>query len=339
VPTATQNIAINANQYLVDKLDRGLFIPELIQGGLRYKLPYKLYGMTPSGTPLDLDIAIDVLGGGMNLTQDASGFIGSLEIGIIDNANPAATELGNSRVTLGFSTSAGRLDPDIDSITIEHTNLPFARVNLVNEAPAPVTVRIRSSISHDIDEITLDVKTAIDVKPSPEEIDGLGLGTAGINVQIKSLTEYEGLGVTLTTNKGRIENNNLSLDKQNRASTRIRSIGLGTATITATSGAVPITTTSVDFVVPWFFLLFTLAGGLIGASIRLLMTKSKNATSVVRRLARGVFVAIVVTAGYAIGVILTPLVPEATAGEALMFVLAAIGSYIGKITLPESPKG
>lgn len=335
IPESADVVRLSASEYLVDQLDQVVSRTRLSSGTLRLKMPYRLYGVDDNGTDLNLDIVIDVTGGGMHLSQDETRFEGELQVGVIDVDNPTSVRsLASNPVMLSLTSSAKEIEPT-SNLTIDHTNLPFQRLNLFASDPNPVQLKIRSSFSDKIEEATLSVRPTIIITTSPREIDGLGIGTTDVTVQIETLIHSEGVGVTLEANRGKLEKTSLLLDRNGISTTTIRSVGIGDATIKARSAKAASADTSVKFLVPWVFIVCTLAGGLVGSAIRLLTTKKTIAARVVRRLARGILIAVLVTVGYAIGVNFVGIMPRATAGEALTFVVAAVGSYLGKIKLPK----
>jgi len=326
-------IQINAGEYLVERFSQKIAQSQLESGALRLELPYRLYGVDRNGVDLNLKIVVDVQGGGMNLSQDETQFEGIIQIGVLDEINPNLTRPLPNPVQMQITADIARVEPT-SNFNIDHTNLPFSRLSLIAVEPKPVTLQIRSSFAQQLEEEKLSVHPVITATASPQKIEGLGIGTADITVQIESLRQKEGVGVTLDTNKGQLETTRLTLDKEGIATTKIRSVGVGVATITVRSAKAARAEIRVTFLWPWVFLLCALMGGLIGSAIRLLRSKTSHARRVIRRIIRGILIALLVNAAYAVGITLIGVSLKASAGEALNFVLAAIGSYLGKISLP-----
>jgi hypothetical protein len=94
----------------------------------------------------------------------------------------------------------------------------------------------------------------------------------------------------------------------------------------------------VRFVFPWLFLAAAILGGVVGSLIRWARTENAGRRKLwIELLVLGVLVGLVVASAYSIGINLIGFEPAAHAGEAVVFVLSALGAYFG---IPSrSPKG
>ena len=224
-------------------------------------------------------------------------------------------------------------------LRINHTNLPFEAVTAHAIAPQdPVNIRIRTSFDPEPESIVLSViRPRIGLKTSRPTIKGWGLETADINILVEGFPDPEGKVVILESTKGGLESTRLTLDNNGTAISKIRSIGIGEAKITASMANTESAKADITFTTPWVFFLMALFGGLVGSVIKILQDKTGSAKLIIGRLALGILIAIVVAVAFTVGVNLVGIAPKAKVGEAVIFVLAAIGAWAGTFVLPKKP--
>jgi peptidoglycan/LPS O-acetylase OafA/YrhL len=105
---------------------------------------------------------------------------------------------------------------------------------------------------------------------------------------------------------------------------------VGEAKVQAISAPLSPASATVDFVWPVATLIASVLGGMAGALVKRMQRGRVRSMRALRPvLIVGVLSGIVVVALYAVGVNVLPIQPTATAGEALTFVLAAVGAYLG----------
>lgn len=91
---------------------------------------------------------------------------------------------------------------------------------------------------------------------------------------------------------------------------------------------------NITFTNPWVFFLIAIFGGLVGSLIKILQDKTGSGKLIIGRLTLGILIAIVVAVAFTVGVNLVGFSPKAKVGEAVIFVLTAIGSWAGTFVLP-----
>ena len=331
-------IRIQPGEYLIARVGDSATIQRIAVDKNRHILPLRIFGVNSSGEDLNLDVVIEDEGG-MRFDQVDNRFEGVLHIGLLDRDKPNSPQqpLPND-IDLLVINEQGGIDP-IGDLRINHTNLPFEAVTAHAIAPQdPVNIRIRTSFDPEPESIVLSViRPRIGLKTSRPTIKGWGLETADINILVEGFPDPEGKVVILESTKGGLESTRLTLDNNGTAISKIRSIGIGEAKITASMANTESAKADITFTTPWVFFLMALFGGLVGSVIKILQDKTGSAKLIIGRLALGILIAIVVAVAFTVGVNLVGIAPKAKVGEAVIFVLAAIGAWAGTFVLPKKP--
>jgi hypothetical protein len=266
--------------------------------------------------------------GGLSLAPGANGYQGRIFVGLRDNANSAAAYALPQPVSLLVGGQADELMPR--QFTIDHTNLPFVEVLVASQDPPdPVEFNLIAAGTTERATISIPVvRPRLDVIPGRSRIQGLGLETATVSVRAVGLTDPEGRVVTVTSDFASVDPVEVRLDGAGVGTTTVRSVSLGSALLNAASPPLAPASTSISFSWPVAFLVASIAGGLLGSALaNFKKSGRKKALQVV--LLRGILTGILMAALYAIGVNLLPIQPTATAGEVLVFAVAAVGGFIG----------
>jgi ricin-type beta-trefoil lectin protein len=294
----------------------------------QWKLPYRLYGVDEQGDDLELSPMIEA--DAFRPNGQPGRFTAKVSLGVKNVRNLHVQAPLNPAIVM--SVFAPSTVPE--QIKVARTNeLIPVDLEAVNPT-SPVHVRIIPSFDPEGTAVDLAVTRGIlTLAASPSEIQGFGLETAEVTVMSAGLPNPKGVEVTINSDIGNLGSKVLTLDDQGRASTTLRSIGTGVATMTTVetadvSAAKPF---QVQFRPPWVFLASALPGGLAGALIRwgAKRESKKPGRHPAADTALRVLAGVVIAAAYAIGINLLGVHPAATAGEALVFVVAALGSYWG----------
>jgi hypothetical protein len=340
VPLQTDSrITIARNELLVARTgDRS--VERTVDGRQRFELPITMIGVGPKGGVLNLAAVVEVAGGGFRLRRDAGGYEGQIFVGIEDKDNPAGRPLLGRKVQFLVTADADSVKPD--TLEIGHANLPYKPVVIETTRPGDaVTVRIRPDFDQKAFEIALKItRPQLTIAAMPPSVQGLGLETTDLRVSVVGAVVPEGVPVSVTADGGRLSSTDPVLSAGGTATTSLRSVGLGKATVRASHPFFePSTPEEVTFLFPWAFAIAVTLGGAIGGVLRYGIPKRRKGKRVdVRPLlwhgVFGVLTGLVVAAAYAVGINLLNVEPSATAGEALVFVLAALGALIstGRLT-------
>lgn len=338
IAPTVNTIRIRPGEYLFERVGDRATIQRIADDKNRYILPLRIYGVNSSGEDLNLDVVIEDEGG-MRYDQADNRFEGMLHIGLLDRDSPDAPQQGiPNGIDLLVINEQGGIDPS-GNLHIDHTNLPFEPVTAHVITPQdPVKIKIRTSFDPEPESIELSViRPRISLKTSRDVIKGWGLETADVNILVEGFPDPEGMVVILESTKGGLESTRLTLDKNGTAITKIRSTGIGEAKITASMANAENAQADISFAYPWLFFLIALIGGLVGSAIKILQDKIGSAKAIVGRLALGILIAIVVAAAFTVGVNLVGITLKAKFGEAVVFVIAALGAWSGTFVLPNKP--
>lgn len=255
-------------------------------------------------------------------------FEGRIQVGFVELGSSTEHPLdGNFAFQIQGPVTS---DPAVARVT--RTAPPFEVIRVSSDDPGPeIRLTVRSTVNPEGAPLTMKVvRPEVEVRVSPPSIQGLGLETADIVVNSKAPQVTRGLRIQLASDGGRVEPLTVVLDDSGIATARIRSSSVGRATIRAegpviASGA----QANVAFQTPWRFISSALLGGLAGGVMR----KGAQWRTGPRRLALELLVAVltgaVVFGLFALGVNLLGVNLPSQGGEVLVFVVSALGAFIG----------
>jgi len=329
-------VRLTPGELLVTKTSKkAIFLPASAatrEGARRLLLPYEMRFLEKSGEVRTSRVVAEIAGGGLRVAAKGVTFLGELFVELEDAIDRTASYPLPQPAELLVTAPVDRVLPPI--FRIDRTN-QWTSVKLEAAHPRdPVTVKIQTSSDKSGLEFDVPVlRPQLALKVSPRRVDGLGLETAIINVLANDLPDALGRGITLSATQGRLGATELKLDETARASTEIRSIGIGRTEIEAVSPPlVGAKSNDLEFVWPLGFLAAAILGGATGATLRRAQAGRRSAAQ--RRrwpsdLLFGALAGLAVAVLYAIGVNVLGVTPTAIAGEALVFGLAVLGGFWG----------
>src|SRR5690606_9760484 len=170
-------------------------------------------------------------------------------------------------------------------------------------------VRLSPAASADSHEVTFDVdRPRLQLSIGQDSLLGFGLETASVSVRAATGSLPAGAHIAITSSIGKLDRNDVPFEN-GRASTFVRSRGLGSDTITASLAPFVDAVDTIEYRRPWTWLFAVLAGAVFGITIRL-VTRSKAPTGehgVTYNIAIGATGAVVTAVLYALGVNILPL--------------------------------
>jgi hypothetical protein len=337
-PQTASRIGIARNELLVARTGERV-TETVVNDRRRFELPLEIVGVAPAGGRLNLGAVVEVAGGGLRLREDASGFEGQIFVGIEDKDNPSGMRTLGRQVQFLVTADADLVEPS--TMTIEHANLPYSPVLIrTSRTATSVSVRIRPDFEPKGFEIEVDtVRPRVTLSASPPAIQGLGLETTEIRVGVSDALVNPGVLVNLNAEGGRLSSTELALGAGGTAVATLRSSGVGDATVRASHAFLaPAEPLVVRFLFPWAFAIAVTLGGAIGGVLRYGVPKRRKGRRIdmwplVGHAIFGILAGLVVAVAYAVGINLLNVQPNATAGEALVFVLAALGALASSARL------
>jgi hypothetical protein len=267
---------------------------------------------------------------GAPLEFTGAAFRGSVALGLLDTLQPDRTVTLPVPIWFHLSAEAGEVSPA--DVPIRHTSLPPSAAVVTAAAPGD-SLRILVQPALTLRPITTWLavhRTLLAVEPATARIAGFGLGRTELHVTLPATAGAARRDVVLSARRGTPEPSVVPLAGGETGRSAIRSSGVGHDTITATSG--PLRSVPLELVYGWpfLFLAAALLGGIVGSimdceAIRRRGTPASRRAFVVSGVAAGFFAAVAIVIGLNVtGVNL----PE-TSGEAVVFVVAALGTVLG----------
>ena len=255
-------------------------------------------------------------------------FVGSIKVGVYEIGGPAPAK----RLTAPIAFQVLQSDiADPEELEVDHSGLPMSKIKIsAAQAAGGLTVDIASPFDPQGVAVMLGLGPSFTLSLT-RSIQGLGLEAATVAVSATNLANPEDQVVQLTVDgTARAEEDQLRLDKHGNASTKLRSVGVGPATVTARlMGFAPVRATTIA-TLPLLTIAASIVGGIVGGLIRLLPSVQRNTG---RRfwfgLAVAVLVGIVVFGLYAVGVNVLPFRPTVQVGAIVVFVVSAMGAFLG----------
>jgi hypothetical protein len=173
----------------------------------------------------------------------------------------------------------------------------------------------------------------LQVSASPTRIGGFGLGESTVQVRVPGSYPAP-VALSAATQSATVKPATRNIEPGTAGSFAIRSWGVGEETIRIEGGPFDEEgrTVRIEFIWPVYFILFALAGSLVGGGVRYYRRRSAASDRPVRLasiLASGVLIGIIGAVLYGIGVSLFPLIPSGIGGQSVVFVVSAAAAVVG----------
>jgi hypothetical protein len=303
-----------------------VLVAELPDTSHRY-LPFLFLAADPhAARPLALRAYVE--GGPLEFTGTA--FRGSVALGLVDTLQPGRTVTLAVPIWFHLSAEEGAVHPA--DVPIRHTSLPPSAAVVTAATPGDsLRLLVQPALTLTPIATWLAVhRTLLTLEPATARIAGFGLGRTELHVSLPTVAGAARRDVVLSARRGTPDPSSVALAGGETGRSAIRSSGVGRDTITATSG--PLRSAPLELVYGWPLLFFaaSLLGGIVGSlmdceAIRRRGTPASRRAFVVSGVAAGIFAAVAIVIGLNVtGVDL----PE-TSGEAVVFVVAALGTLLG----------
>lgn len=226
----------------------------------------------------------------------------------------------------------------VDQFEVEFINkdIPVRELRL-----SPGEVRVPQSESNTVSlglrEMNTDtwvrderpVEPFIRITPHKRSLQGYGVETTLLDVELLGVKEHEPVTVSLRAEHGSLDPQRVTFASDEKIKTvELRSKGSGSDLVMVTSD-IPSSPGEVDYIFPWMFIIFALLGGVIGTLIRMLSRGRKGFN--VRSFISGVLTGFIVALAYwAIGLnLLSFSLDFDYFNEAAVLVLSALGGVAG----------
>jgi hypothetical protein len=260
-------------------------------------------------------------------------FVGAIKVGVQEIGGPAP------RKTLSAPIPFQVLQPDIatpEQLDVEKSGLPLGTIRIATDNIANgLIVTVASPFNPEGVPFAMPLAPTFGIGVT-KSIDGFGLEEAPVLIRTSGLLNPKGRRVFVTVDgPARAKSQSLQLDEEGQANTTIRSTSNGEATVTASLDGFRDVEAKVKVAIPWVTLVATLLGGFLGGLARLLPDSGRQSSSaLLYSLIVAIIVGILVFALYAVGVRVLPFRPSVEIGATFVFIVAAMGAYLGSRILP-----
>lgn len=220
-------------------------------------------------------------------------------------------------------------------LAIDHLSIPSTDVDVVAEnVTDSISVRV-GTVSNPEGYVTfLKVKPVLEISANRKGLQGLGIEETEIDVRLKGYNSADSVKVVFNPGKGTITPSSVFVKYNEPATVMLRSQGLGDSKITATTSNLNSNSLVFEFNFPWYFLLASLIGGLLGGFVKFLSSDKKK-ESLQKIVIGGVLTGLIVAAAYyGLGISLIGIKISALVNEIAVFALSALGAIVG-ISLPK----
>lgn len=254
-------------------------------------------------------------------------FVGSLKVGVYEIPGPAQPKALSFPITFQVLED-GVADPNEQTVQ-SSGELKEIKISSPTAADG-VKVTVASPFNPEGTPVVLPLASTFSLSVT-KSIEGLGLEAANVSVMTSGLAQPDGRIVQLSVDgPAKAEDEQLRLDKDGRASTKLRSVGTGSADVTANLTGFRAAQARVNLKVPFLTIFASALGGLTGGLIKNLESLRRGSSRrFLLRLTVALLVGIVVFGLYAVGVNVLPFKPTVNAGAVLVFVVSAVGAYLG----------
>ena len=291
-----------------------------------YRLPFSYLGLPRAGEAPLAYRPVYLLQGPLRYRRQSDDFVGTLLLGLEDSTQQTSRELDRP-VRMRFAGDADSITPG--SLELRRTNADMDRIQVFSRAAVDsVHVLIVPAFDPRGVGVWLPIEPALVFEQPPAGIQGLGVESATLVVGARGIRSRDSVPVTLSISHGSLETNRIFV-KDGGAVVKLRSAGLGPATVTARVVGWQPAEATITYQWPIVFLAASLLGGALGAVVASLQRKSR--ASLGRTVLKGVLIGLVVCAVYfGIGVNLLQFdVKIQFFNEIAVFALSALAAMFG----------
>jgi hypothetical protein len=294
-----------------------------------YGLPFIYLGLDREGAAPATYRPIFVTQGPLRYRAEGDGFVGSFLLGLQDTARPTSTSEITAPVRMRFAGEADSIAPD--SVVLRQTNAQMERIQVFSQGSLD---SIRILLVHGFDprgvDVWLPVQPALAFEQTPASIQGLGVEGATLVVGTRGTRSSDSTVVTLSASRGSLESNRIVVT-QGGAVVKLRSAGLGAASISARAPGWSPAQVTIAYQWPVVFLGAAVLGGLLGGLVAHAHARRRRTTSMGQFLLKGIGVGLLVCVVYfGVGINLLQFdIQVQFFNELVVFALAALAAAFG----------
>ncbi|MFL5740849.1 MAG: hypothetical protein ACJ75B_11570 [Flavisolibacter sp.] len=214
------------------------------------------------------------------------------------------------------------------SLKIDHLNFPPTDVDLAgDDLSDSVEIRVITASRPEGYQTFLKIKPALEISTTASSLQGYGVQKIPVDVRMIGSTSADSIRVTLTPSKGKLTNESMMLRYNTPQIVYLTSAGTGQTLISAKSSNLE-SHLYLQYDFPWYFLLASLLGGLLGGFAQFFTGDNKKFSA--RPIVGGVFAGLVgAMAYYGLGISLLNFKFSAEMNEFSVLALSALFGYFG----------
>ena len=261
-----------------------------------------------------------------------------LSLGLVDTDPDADPRVLSAPITFEV---IGDVTTEPATVSLDRTSPPFAHVTVSASNPRdPVELQVFSTVTHDPVSLRVSVeRPTLTLTLSPARLQGWGLETGEVLIAAADGASAAKATVLLAATLGELDPKQVTLDDNGQARAQLRSSSIGTATINASWAPFSQASQSVDFDWPLRFVAAALLGGLAGGVVRRGVKRGARWQRIALELMVAVLTGLIVFALFVLGVNVTGFSLPARGGEVLVFVVCALGAFLGSQLLAPKAAG
>src|SRR5215204_1249301 len=299
------------------------------RGDSVFRLPFTYVGLDRVGAAPMVYRPIYVPEGPLRYTSKGDQFVGSFLLGLQDSVRPTDPQELGSPVRIRFGGDADSITPD--SVVLRVTNSQMERVRVfASSALDSLRVVIVPAFDPRGVGVWLPIQPALAFEQTPDQIQGFGIEGATLVIGTRGVRSRDSFPVILSIDRGSLEANQIFVSSGGGV-VKLRSAGLGPATVSARApGWLPVQTT-INYQWPFVFLTAALLGGALGGVAASVQGRRRSRSTVLRFVTRGILAGLVVCVVYfGIGINLLQFqVDVRFFNEIAVFALAALAAMFG----------
>lgn len=301
-----------------------------------YRLPFTYLGLDREASAPATYRPIFVSEGPLRYRHTADVFEGTFLLGLQDSARPTATRDITASVRMRFAGDADSIAPD--SVVLRQTNAQMERIRVFSQGSVDsLRVLIVPPFAPGGVNVWLPIQPALAFEQTPSGIQGWGVEGATLVVGTRGTQSRDSTLVTLSVSRGSLETNRIVVT-QGGAVVKLRSAGLGPATVSARAPGWSPAQVTIRYQLPIMFLGAALLGGVLGGIVAYSNARRRSTALLRRFVVKGIVVGLLTCVAYfGVGINLLQFnVQIQFFNELVVFALAAIAGAFG---IPALSKG
>ncbi|MGF1637931.1 MAG: hypothetical protein ACFCUU_12720 [Cyclobacteriaceae bacterium] len=178
-------------------------------------------------------------------------------------------------------------------------------------------------------ETYIKVEPALELSSNRITLQGFGVQETPVSVRFIGSSSTDSVRVELNAEKGNIEPRSIYLKYNEPKSVMLRSEGMGETKISATASNTTSNSLQLEYIFPWLFIVFSIAGGIFG-SIAKFYTRKNHPKLNFKPILGGALIGVIgAIAYYVLGLNLLQLQVSATFNEFAVFGFSTLCAFVG----------